>query len=187
MLLEQSRDFLFDPRTNIVETHISRLRPEDRSRTSRVVDPDGARRRLLPACPELRLFRTTSFRLAAIYLALFVLSTGSFARSSTSRCGAKFDRLRRQILEETAALRRTFAEQGRDRLSAILAARGSIGGASPMDFESPALKRLAGDLVAFGLLGGWAELKEDEDDEPPEGRPRDASGRLSLGCRTVRP
>ena len=52
MLLEQVWEFHFDPKTNIVETHISRLRTKiDRGRGV-VADPDRARRRIHVACPE---------------------------------------------------------------------------------------------------------------------------------------
>ena len=98
---------------------------------------------------RIRVFRTTSFRLAAIYLALFTLSAGAlggFVYLSVRReILTEFDE---RIIEETDALQRTFAEEGRDRLAAILAARGSIGGALLYGLEAPDGKRLAGDLVA---------------------------------------
>jgi signal transduction histidine kinase len=116
---------------------------------------------------RIRVFRTTSFRLAAIYLALFTLSAGALGGfvylSVRSEILTEFDE---RIIEETDALQRTFAEEGRDGLAAILAARGSIGGALLYGLEAPDGKRLAGDLVA-PVSGGWTELKEDENDEPP--------------------
>jgi signal transduction histidine kinase len=116
-----------------------------------------------------RVFRTASFRLAAIYLALFTLSAGALGGfvylSVRHEILTDFDA---RIIEETDALQRTFAEQGRDGLAAILAARGSSGGALLYGLEAPDRKRLVGDLVA-PVTGGWTELKEDEDDEPPEG------------------
>ena len=51
-----------------------------------------------------------------------------------------------RILEETAALRRVFEEQGRDRLSAVLAARGSGGGALAYGLWGPGCTTLAGEL-----------------------------------------
>jgi signal transduction histidine kinase len=118
---------------------------------------------------RIRVFRTASFRLAAIYLALFTLSAGALGGfvylSVRHEILTDFDA---RIIEETDALQRTFAEQGRDGLAAILAARGSSGGALLYGLEAPDRKRLVGDLVA-PVTGGWTELKEDEDDEPPEG------------------
>ncbi len=118
---------------------------------------------------RIRVFRTASFRLAAIYLALFTLSAGALGSfvylSVRHEILADFDA---RIIEETDALQRTFAEQGRDGLAATLAARGSIGGALLYGLQSPDRKRLAGDLVG-PVAGGWTELKEDEKDEPSEG------------------
>jgi signal transduction histidine kinase len=118
---------------------------------------------------RIRVFRTTSFRLAAIYLALFTLSAcalGGFVYLSVRHeILSDFDA---RIIEETDALQRTFAEEGRDGLAATLAARGSIGGALLYGLQAPDRKRLAGDLVA-PVSSGWTELKEDENKEPPEG------------------
>ncbi|MGB7973697.1 MAG: ATP-binding protein [Roseiarcus sp.] len=118
---------------------------------------------------RIRVFRTASFRLAAIYLALFTLSAGALGGfvylSVRHEILADFDA---RIIEETDALRRTFAEQGRDGLAATLAARGSIGGALLYGLQSPDHKPLAGEFVG-PVAGGWTELKEDEKDEPPEG------------------
>jgi signal transduction histidine kinase len=118
---------------------------------------------------RIRVFRTTSFRLAAIYLALFTLSAGALGGfvylSVRHEILTDFDA---RIIEETDALQRTFAEEGREGLAANLAARGSIGGALLYGLQAPDRKRLAGDLVA-PVSSGWTELKEDESDEPPEG------------------
>ncbi len=119
--------------------------------------------------PRIRVFRTASFRLAAIYLALFTLSAGALGGfvylSVRHEILTDFDA---RIIEETDVLQRTFAEEGRDGLAATLAARGSIGGAFLYGLEAPDRKRLAGALVA-PVSHGWTELKEDESDEPPEG------------------
>lgn len=118
---------------------------------------------------RIRVFRTASFRLAAIYLALFTLSAGALGGfvylSVRHEILADFDA---RIIEETDALRRTFVEQGRDGLAATLSARGSIGGALLYGLQTPDRKRLAGDLVG-PVAGGWTELTEDEKDELPEG------------------
>ena len=118
---------------------------------------------------RIRVFKTTSFRLAAIYLALFTLSAGALGGfvylSVRHEILSDFDA---RIIEETDALQRTFAKEGRDGLAAKLAARGSIGGALLYGLQAPDGKRLAGDLVA-PISRGWAELKEEENDEPPEG------------------
>ena len=124
-----------------------------------------------------RLLRTTSFRLTAIYLVVFALSTlalGAFVYVSIWReVREQFDD---RILEETAALRRIFAEQGRDRLSAVIAARGSGGGALTYGLRDSNCALLAGELAAQGPAVtcadiGWVALQENDADEAPEGGP----------------
>ena len=124
-----------------------------------------------------RLLRTASFRLATIYLALFTLSAlglGVFVYLSVRHeVLADFDQ---RIIEETDALRRAFSQEGRERLAAIIAARGSSGGAFAYGLESPDGKLLAGQLTApvngaEGVRTGWTELKETESDETVEVEP----------------
>ena len=75
---------------------------------------------------RIRLLRTASFRLAALYLALFTasaLALGAFVYLSVRReILTDFDD---RIAEETDALKRDFANGGRDRLAAIIEARKS--------------------------------------------------------------
>ena len=70
---------------------------------------------------RIRLLRTTSFRLATIYLALFTASAlvlGAFIYVSIRHeILADFDE---RIVEESSALRAAFAEGGRERLAQIL-------------------------------------------------------------------
>jgi signal transduction histidine kinase len=126
---------------------------------------------------RIRLLRTASFRLATVYLALFSLSAlglGVFVYLSVRReILADFDE---RIIEETDALQNAFAQEGRDRLAAIIAARGSNSRAFAYGLENPDGKLLAGELAApvlgaGGARGGWTELKEAESDEFPEDRP----------------
>ena len=53
MLLEQVWDFNFDPRTTVVETHMSRLRTKIDEAVRGAADPYDAQRRLLLACTAL--------------------------------------------------------------------------------------------------------------------------------------
>ena len=81
-----------------------------------------------------------------------------------------------RIVEETDALQRIFAREGRERLAEILEARGgSSGGALAYGLQSPDGKQLAGNLGAppraRGPRAGWSELKEAEDNEAPEEKP----------------
>jgi signal transduction histidine kinase len=123
---------------------------------------------------RLNLVRTTSFRLAALYLLLFTLSAlalGAFVYLSVRHeILADFDE---RIVEETDSLQRIFAMQGKERLSEILEARGSSGGALTYGLLGPDGKQLAGslDAPALGagaLHAGWSVLNEAEDNEAPE-------------------
>ena len=124
---------------------------------------------------RIRLFRTTSFRLTAIYLLLFTasaLALGAFVYVSVRReILADFDE---RIVEESDALQQIFAHQGRERLAATLDARGA-GGALAYSLEDQDGKTLAGELKAprsgRGPMSGWTELSEAEGNEAPEGAP----------------
>ncbi len=50
MLLDNVWNYHFDPKTNVVESHLSRLRTKDRQRVFARADPHGARRGILPPC-----------------------------------------------------------------------------------------------------------------------------------------
>jgi signal transduction histidine kinase len=127
--------------------------------------------------PRLSLVRTTSFRLAAIYLLLFTLSAlalgASVYLSVRHEILADFDE---RIVEETDSLEGIFANEGRKRLTEILDARGSSGGALTYGLQSPDGRQLEGTLTApvagaGGPRAGWTELKEAEDNESPEEKP----------------
>lgn len=123
-----------------------------------------------------RLLRTASFRLAAIYLALFVasaLALGAFVYLSIRhQILADFDE---RISEESDALRALFNEAGRARLAAIIEARGSGGGLT-YGLVAPDGVQLAGDLSAtkdnpVSALAGWVEASESETREPAGEKP----------------
>ena len=121
-----------------------------------------------------RLIRTTSFRLTAVYLALFMLSTlalGVMVYVSVRReILAEFDD---RIVAEADALNGVFVREGRDRLAAIIGARGAGGGSFGYGLQGPDGKRLAGEL-AFPAGAGqagparWFEMQEFERGEPPK-------------------
>ncbi len=137
-----------------------------------------------------RLIRTTSFRLAAIYLLLFTLSALALGIlvyvSVRHEILAEFDD---RIMEESDALQDVFVKQGLEPLAAIINARGSAGGALAYGLEDPDGERLAGDLFlpnrrAAGAQIGWIEMPEADSNEPPEARPdmvRALVSRLSDG------
>jgi signal transduction histidine kinase len=141
-----------------------------------------------------RLIRTTSFRLAAIYLVLFALSTLALGimvyASVRHEIMADFDD---RIAEEADALQSVFSDQGRDRLAKLIDARGSGGGALAYGLEGPKGERLVGNLslprrLAESRQGGWVEMPEAESDEPPETKPeviRAYVSRLSDGSTLI--
>jgi signal transduction histidine kinase len=120
-----------------------------------------------------RLFRTASFRLAALYLGLFTasaLALGAFVYVSVRRdILTDFDE---RIAEETDALKTAFADGGREKLAAIVAARGSSGAGFAYGLVDADGKPIAGDLnVPPSGAGGWTETREAEGDEPSESKP----------------
>jgi signal transduction histidine kinase len=139
---------------------------------------------------RIRLLRTTSFRLATIYLALFTasaLALGAFVYLSIRHeILADFDE---RIVEETDALRTALAQGGRERLAQMIEARGARGGGFSYGLQGPDGSLLAGDLRApAGGAGSWMEAREAEGDEPPEAKPeiiRALSTRLSDGSTLV--
>src|SRR5579863_2117889 len=127
--------------------------------------------------PQIRQLRSTSFRLAAIYLTLFTLSVlllGLFVYASVRKEIARdFDA---RIVEESESLQSDFARHGREWLQDAIAARGVGGGGLTYGLKDPAGKPLAGDLTdrAYSdrdVRAGWIEMREDESGERAEGPP----------------
>jgi hypothetical protein len=85
---------------------------------------------------RIRQLSTASFRLAALYLALFTasaLALGAFVYFSVRHeILTDFDE---RIAEESDALKSAFVDGGRDRLAAIIDARGSSGAGFAYGFE----------------------------------------------------
>ena len=123
---------------------------------------------------RIRLLSTASFRLAALYLALFTasaLALGAFVYFSVRHeILADFDE---RIVEESDALKSAFVDGGRDRLAAIIDARGSSGAGFAYGFVASDGKPIAGDLrlPRSGVAGsGWIEAPENDGEEPPESK-----------------
>ena len=126
--------------------------------------------------PRSSLLRTASFRLAALYLALFAASTvalGVFVYwSIRHEILADFDEA---IVEERGALQQIFAKDGRDRLVGVLDARAASGGRLAAGLWGPDGRRLGGDLALPGSSrpprGGWFDAPEAGADEAAESEP----------------
>ena len=123
---------------------------------------------------RIPLLSTASFRLAALYLALFTasaLALGAFVYFSVRHeILTDFDE---RIGEESDALKSAFADGGRDRLAAIIDARGSGGAGFAYGFIAAGGKRIAGDLRlprSGGAGERWIEAPESNGEEPPESK-----------------
>ncbi len=116
--------------------------------------------------PRTSLFRTSSFRLAAIYLALFTVSVlilGAVVYFVVWReIASEIDA---DIQGETSTLVREFAAHGRDRLQAIIEARSRSGGSFVYGLEDAQGRLVAGELAAKPGDVGWTSLREPERDE----------------------
>ncbi len=124
---------------------------------------------------RIRLLKTASFRLAALYLALFTasaLALGAFVYLSVRHeILTDFDE---RIVEESDALKSAFADGGRNRLAGIIDARGSGGAGFAYGLVGADGKPLAGDLglrSSPGAANGWTEAQESDGEEPPEAKP----------------
>ena len=78
MLLENVWDYHFDPQTNVIDVHVSRLRQKIDKGFEHAAAAHRARRRLSPRAPSSAdaalSSNTNAFRLAALYFALFATS-----------------------------------------------------------------------------------------------------------------
>ena len=123
---------------------------------------------------RIRLLRTASFRLAALYLALFTasaLALGAFVYLSVRHeILTDFDE---RIAEESDALKSAFADGGRNRLAEIIDARGSSGAGFAYGLVAPDGKLVAGDLrlPGSGAVKGWIEAQEADGEEAPNSKP----------------
>ena len=61
MLLEKVWDYRFDPQTNVIDVHISRLRQKIDRGFDAPADPYRPRRRIQPTCVRTRLLSSSTF------------------------------------------------------------------------------------------------------------------------------
>jgi signal transduction histidine kinase len=140
-----------------------------------------------------RLLWTASFRLAALYLALFAASTvalGAFVYwSIRHEILADFDE---GVVEERDALQHIFTSRGRDALIAILDARTASGGRPTAGLWGRDARRLGGEMElppsAVPRTTGWFDFIETDTDQTPEREPetlRALATRLSDGSTLI--
>ena len=116
--------------------------------------------------PRTSLFRTSSFRLAAIYLALFTLSVGILGAVVylvvRGEIAAEIDQ---DVAGESAALMNENSAHGRDRLAALIATRGGVGASSfAYGLVDARGNLIAGEIGAAPGDSGWTTLREPEPD-----------------------
>jgi signal transduction histidine kinase len=123
----------------------------------------------------VRLFRTSSFRLTAIFALAFLLSTATLGVSLYIAVGREISReFDERITEESDALQRLFSDSGVQKLAKIIDARATEIGSMEYGLFGFDGKRLAGvgalrnDAGGKPILG-WTQSPEVESDEPPEG------------------
>lgn len=123
--------------------------------------------------PLFRILRTASFRLAALYLALFVVSALVLAAAVFLAARSELQRqMTARIETETTFLRDEFRKEGLDRLLRLVRERGR--GASALDYlvQNADDAHLAGEMPATGALRpGWTIVEvanAREDDGRPE-------------------
>ena len=113
--------------------------------------------------PQTRLFRTSSFRLAAIYLALFTVSVlilGAVVYAVVhTQIAAEIDQ---DIADESAALLKQYSAHGRDRLRTLIPTRGGSFAYGLVDADGTLI---VGELAAPPGAAGWTYLREPEGDE----------------------
>ena len=148
MLLENVWDYHFDPQTNVIDVHVSRLR----SKIDKNCDAAAAQS-AAPATPSVtaltKLFRTTTFRLSLTYLALFGAAAAVaifYIYWNTTVL------LTRQLHDTIDAELKGLAEQytagGLNRLVRTVADRSETPGNSLYFVADPEGRRLAGNLAS---------------------------------------
>ena len=155
MLLEKVWDYRFDPQTNVIDVHISRLRQKIDRGHAAAADPDGPWRRIQSACAGPGRLDSSTFRLTLAYLGLFGLSS-AIILTTVFLMSARFgdQQVRSVIEEEVAWLRDQSAPAAfrHCRGSLPSARRSSRTGARSICCSIPLGTRLAGNL------SGWPEV-----------------------------
>ena len=152
MLLEGLWDYRFDPGTNVIDVHISRLRRKIDARGRAAADPHRARCRLQARRDGLSMFRSATTRLILVHLALLAVLTGLVLGSLYWRVGGVIDAEQRAVVEtEVRGFTDDYARGGIPALAVAIDRRL----ASPTDRDAVYLLAPAtGDRIA-GNLGRW--------------------------------
>ena len=150
MLLENVWDYHFDPQTNVIDVHMSRLRAKIDKGFDQPAAAHGARRRLHDAgrclASSFRLFRTTAFKLSAIFLAVFTVFSlfliGTIAGNMNAILEAQMGAASTRNSAQCAAV----PDRRHGRLARVVAARSHPPGASLYFVTDPEGTRVAGNV-----------------------------------------
>ena len=169
MLLENVWDYHFDPQTNVIDVHVSRLRGKIEKGFDSAAPAHGARRRLhaqgrvTDGCAGLpAIMKTTAARLSALYLLLFALCAVLLVFYMTVAVGAHADRADQETInEEVQGLGRAYQRGGLPLLVRVVEQRSRQPGANLYLIADPNGRILAGNVESLepGVLEheGWTE------------------------------
>lgn len=125
--------------------------------------------------PTIRLFRTSTFQIAVLYLALFITSlVGVLAYIYWSTTGIIDHQMNETIQAEIRGLSEQYREEGLGRLVEIIQERSSRSENLENVYllTDPILRPLAGNLEAWPgqphASGDWAEIQLRRNSDPPE-------------------
>ena len=134
--------------------------------------------------PTIRLFRTSTFQIAILYLALFIASlVGVLAYIYWATAGIIDRQMNETIQAEIRGLSEQYREEGLGRLVEIIRERSSRSENLENVYllTDPALRPLAGNLEAWpsqaDASGEWAEIQLRRNSDPPD-RKRTIRARL---------
>ena len=99
MLLESVWEYHFDPQTNVIDVHISRLRAKIDKGFETAAAAYGARRRLHDPCARLASFARSAFRIVLVYVAVFALSAAALVAFTYWNTKRALDAQTDQIIE----------------------------------------------------------------------------------------
>jgi len=122
--------------------------------------------------PRISLYRTSSFRLAAVYLGLFTVSVLILGAAVSFVVWREIaGEIDADIQGETSTLMREFAAHGRDRLQTVIELRSRGPSSFAYGLEDGAGRLIAGELAAKPGESGWLTLDERRRDGEADGDP----------------
>ena len=164
MLLENVWDYHFDPQTNVIDVHVSRLR----SKIEKDFDKPLLRRLMTERVGAIRngrfrtLYRNTAVRLSALYLILFAVCAAALVFYVTSISEDQLrQRMKASVEEEVQVLNDIFSSGGIQALLSVLENLSNQPGANLYVIAAPNGELLAGNVARLqpGVIDreGWTD------------------------------